>query len=363
LGEANKRRPYEYEILKRSYFHILPLDEEQLDNWNKYLELEETAGVHGRIVKLYERCLIPCCNYKEFWTKYINHLEKSPMKDDEKIEAIRAVYQRATTQFLKQRPSIHLEYALFEESHKCFDTARNIYHHLLEIAPGHVESILRYINFERRQKNFEKCESLYEDGISKTESVSSAFLSIHYARFQDQIRKNLAKVREIYTTAILKAPEIKNIWLTFINFERNQGGEDMEERVSSLYEKAVSPTDTKLTKEELAQMLLSYLEFLEDFGSSVHKHLKISKQYKAQFTTAKSKKRPAEEEINDRQVKHVKTTQSVSQAQQQAQTQQSFPYTQYQSQYTGNYGQYYPYQPAYGYGYNYFPGYQPYQGY
>lgn len=57
---ANSRRVFELEVLKVNYFHVRPLDEAQLNNWTKYLEFEEKQGDHARIVKLYERCVVPC---------------------------------------------------------------------------------------------------------------------------------------------------------------------------------------------------------------------------------------------------------------------------------------------------------------
>lgn len=50
---------YEAEI-KRSYFHVKPLDKPQLTNWSKYLDFEETQNNYDRIQALYERCLVPC---------------------------------------------------------------------------------------------------------------------------------------------------------------------------------------------------------------------------------------------------------------------------------------------------------------
>jgi pre-mRNA-processing factor 39 len=56
---TNSRWVYEAEI-KRSYFHVKPLDRPQLQNWSKYLDFEEAAGELDRIRALYERCLVPC---------------------------------------------------------------------------------------------------------------------------------------------------------------------------------------------------------------------------------------------------------------------------------------------------------------
>lgn len=54
-----KRYTFETEI-KRRWFHYLPLDDVELDNWRAYLDLEQMEGDHDSIVRLFERCLVPC---------------------------------------------------------------------------------------------------------------------------------------------------------------------------------------------------------------------------------------------------------------------------------------------------------------
>ncbi|KAG9547262.1 putative mRNA splicing protein, partial [Aureobasidium melanogenum] len=67
--ETTKRWTYEQEI-KRPYFHVTELDEAQLENWSKYLDFEETEADYTRIAFLYERCVVTCAHYDEFWQRY-----------------------------------------------------------------------------------------------------------------------------------------------------------------------------------------------------------------------------------------------------------------------------------------------------
>ena len=69
-----KRLKYEDKI-KRPYFHVKPLALKQLKNWDSYLDYEIKDGNHERIVVLFERCLIPCAKYEQFWAKYAQYLE------------------------------------------------------------------------------------------------------------------------------------------------------------------------------------------------------------------------------------------------------------------------------------------------
>jgi hypothetical protein len=45
------------EKLKRSYFHVKPLDHKQLKTWDQYLDYEIERGDHERIVVLFERSI------------------------------------------------------------------------------------------------------------------------------------------------------------------------------------------------------------------------------------------------------------------------------------------------------------------
>ncbi|XP_076201937.1 pre-mRNA-processing factor 39 isoform X3 [Aptenodytes patagonicus] len=77
--EVSKRWTFE-EAIKRPYFHVKPLEKIQLKNWKEYLEFEIENGTHERVVVLFERCVISCALYEDFWIKentklYLNLLE------------------------------------------------------------------------------------------------------------------------------------------------------------------------------------------------------------------------------------------------------------------------------------------------
>ena len=47
------------------------LDKAQLDNWTQYLDFEVAQGNSERVHLLFERCMIACALYEEFWIKVI----------------------------------------------------------------------------------------------------------------------------------------------------------------------------------------------------------------------------------------------------------------------------------------------------
>lgn len=46
-----------------------PLERCQLKNWKEYLDYEIEQGDKARIIVLFERCLIACALYEEFWLR------------------------------------------------------------------------------------------------------------------------------------------------------------------------------------------------------------------------------------------------------------------------------------------------------
>lgn len=55
--------------IKRPYFHVKPLERDQLRNWYSYLDFEIRSDKKTRILFLFERCMIACANYEEMWIK------------------------------------------------------------------------------------------------------------------------------------------------------------------------------------------------------------------------------------------------------------------------------------------------------
>ena len=60
--ELAKRKPFE-EGIKRPYFHVKPLDANQLSNWVKYSDYMEQKGEASSAVTVFERCLVACASY------------------------------------------------------------------------------------------------------------------------------------------------------------------------------------------------------------------------------------------------------------------------------------------------------------
>ena len=88
--EARSKLRWKYEEgIKRPYFHVKPLERGQLKNWQDYLdfmkvEMAKEGGDLTEVEIIYERCLIACALYEEFWLDYVNWWESR--KDLEESE-------------------------------------------------------------------------------------------------------------------------------------------------------------------------------------------------------------------------------------------------------------------------------------
>ncbi|KAI8875489.1 hypothetical protein K501DRAFT_289347 [Backusella circina FSU 941] len=176
---TNKRWVYEAEI-KRSYFHVKPLDRPQLQNWNKYLDFEESLNQPERIRALYERCLVPCAQYEDYWLRYGHWLIKNNLITD-----ARKAYERASYTFLpRERTSIKIALGLVLEEEGQIEEARKIYTTVLDTTPTHVETILNYLHFERRQNPsaFKDLCATYTQAAHLTKSAT-AFFTVQLTRF------------------------------------------------------------------------------------------------------------------------------------------------------------------------------------
>ena len=165
--ETTKRWTYESEI-KRPYFHVTELDEGQLVNWRKYLDFEEVEGDYVRTQFLYERCLVTCAFYDEFWLRYARWMLAQPGKEEE----VRNIYQRASMLYVPiSRPAVRLQYAYFEEMCDRIELAKDIHQAILVNLPGHIETIVSLANLSRRYGGLEAAIEVYKGSVEEARQV------------------------------------------------------------------------------------------------------------------------------------------------------------------------------------------------
>ena len=218
--ETTKRWTYESEI-KRPYFHVTELDESQLANWRKYLDFEETEGDYARVQFLYERCLVTCAYYDEFWLRYARWMFSQDQKDEE----VRNIYQRASMFYVPiARPAVRLQYAYFEEMSERVGMAKDIHEAILLNLPGHVETIVSLANLSRRHGGLEAAIEVYKAQIDSTQCDLSAKAELvaEWARLLWKIKGSVDEARQVYQKNQHWYLDSKAFWLCYLQFEIEQ---------------------------------------------------------------------------------------------------------------------------------------------
>mmetsp|Transcript_26240 Transcript_26240/g.34471 ORF Transcript_26240/g.34471 Transcript_26240/m.34471 type:complete len:549 (+) Transcript_26240:1370-3016(+) len=317
LKEIEMRAEFEA-VIKRPYFHVKPLDEKQLQNWREYLQFEENAGTPAHLTDhLYERCVVACANYSEFWIKFAQWKEKAISP-----EASHEVAHRACSIFLKYRPDIHLFYADLLESHGYVEEARQVYRNVTgSVAAGLVEAFVRFANFERRSGNPEGATEVYKALLAANRpddpqnSSLRPYVALHFARFQTKVVKDIEGARATYKEAREAQPDKAELWKASLQFEMDQVAAaddtpglatDEGEQVEELFKQIVGE-GSQLSPADQHEAWQLYMEFKEDFAANI-KDVRITrgKYDKFQLKLA-SKKRPASTELEGSDAKQAKT--------------------------------------------------------
>ncbi|XP_065061641.1 pre-mRNA-processing factor 39-like [Rhopilema esculentum] len=277
--EEIKKRWHFEDGIKRPYFHVKPLERIQLRNWRDYLEFEIKEGDQKRICILFERCLIACALYEEFWQKYVNYLES--MADDHSVTQIHDVYERACTIHLTKKPDIILSWAAFEESQQNIGLAREILESLENAMPGLIMVTLRRVGLERRIGSTEKAIEILRKVMEETDSVDEkSFLAIKCAKYYNKLLHDKDSARKLLHEAVENDKANKKLYLNLLDLEtdNNEIAEDRLQELCDLVEGR-----SELSMEFKQGFLQRRLEILEDFGTSIDSIVKAYDTYQKQF--------------------------------------------------------------------------------
>jgi pre-mRNA-processing factor 39 len=263
-AETTKRWTYESEV-KRPYFHVTELDNAQLANWRKYLDFEEAEGDYARTVFLYERCLVTCAFYDEFWFRYARWMAAKENKQEE----VRNIYQRASTVFAPiSRPGIRLQYAYFEEMSDHADVARDIHQAILDRMPGHVETIISWANLERRQNGLEAAIEVYKAQIDSpaVDLFAKAAFVVEWAILLWKIQGSIDEARQVFQKNQQWYLQSRHFWAKYLEFELSQPTSAATEaehykRINEIYDNMIQKSSmTVATKRDLSNYYLVYLQ-------------------------------------------------------------------------------------------------------
>uniref|UniRef100_A0A6Q2XYU9 Pre-mRNA-processing factor 39 n=1 Tax=Esox lucius TaxID=8010 RepID=A0A6Q2XYU9_ESOLU len=282
-GEVRKRWNFE-DAIKRPYFHVKPLDRTQLRAWHSYLDWEVRI--------LFERCLIACALYEEFWTKYIQYLEP------QSLDEARAVFRRACEIHLAHKHTMHLQWATFEERHGDLNEARRVLEALETSVPGLAMVRLRRAGLERRAGRLDESEALLRDAVAQAKETPHlhAFYSIKLARLLLKLCKNPSKARGVLQEALEISPDNSKLHLNLLELEVSGDPRGSAEGVQLCVSRALAAPLSPRTKILFSQRGLQYAE---DYGTSVHSVLTVYEEHQKLLKELGNKKRGAENGDNE----------------------------------------------------------------
>jgi pre-mRNA-processing factor 39 len=262
-NEVTKRWTYESEI-KRPYFHVTELEHSQLANWRKYLDFEEAEGDFDRIVCLYERCLVTCALYDEFWFRYSRWMSAQADKEEE----VRNIYIKASIMFVPvSRPGIRLQWAYFEESCGRVGVALDIHEALLMKLTDCTEIIVSWANMQRRQNGIDAAIQVYKDHIDAptVDLYTKAALISEWALAVWNGKGSAEDARAIFLKNAQWYADSRYFWQKWFQFELEQGlgghlQESQGEKLKHVYTELKSRSRlSAAAKKELAQAYMSWL--------------------------------------------------------------------------------------------------------
>ncbi|XP_076129041.1 pre-mRNA-processing factor 39 isoform X1 [Alosa pseudoharengus] len=345
--EVSKRWTFE-EGIKRPYFHVKALEKTQLANWREYLDFELENGTPERVVVLFERCLIACALYEEFWIKYAKYLEGYSM------EGVRHVYKKACTIHLPKKPTIHLLWAAFEEQQGNIEEARRILKALEEAMPGLAMVKLRRVSLERRHGNLDEAEALLRDDMQNGKNTGeTSFYAVKLARQLMKVQRSLGKAKKVLLEAIEKDQTCPKLYLNLLELEYSGDVQQNEADIVACFDRALSssmPLESRITFSQRK------VEFLEDFGSDINVLVAAYDEHQKLLKENDSTKRKAENGSEGPDSKRQRTDDSAAGQMMPAGNDQAYNYNWYQqynyqnswgqyNQYAG-YNQYYPPPPT-----------------
>ncbi|XP_067274436.1 pre-mRNA-processing factor 39 isoform X2 [Pseudorasbora parva] len=349
--EVSKRWAFE-EGIKRPYFHVKALEKTQLNNWREYLDFELENGTPERVVVLFERCLIACALYEEFWIKYAKYLESYS------TEGVRHIFKKACTIHLPKKPSVHLLWAAFEEQQGCIDEARGILKAFEEAVPGLAMVRLRRVSLERRHGNMDEAEALLRNAITSGKNSSeSSFYAVKLARQLVKVQKSIGKAKKVLLEAVERDETNPKLYLNLLELEYSGDVQQNEAEIIACFDRALTspmPLESRLTFSQRK------VEFLEDFGSDINVLVAAYEQHQRLETEQETLKRKAENGSEESDSKRQRTDDQSAASGQMMQDMQAnnagYNYNNWYQQYNswggqnswgqyGQYGQYNQYYP------------------
>nr|UWV21202.1 hypothetical protein [Noronhia emarginata] len=270
--------------IRRRYFQVTPLDDDELTNWHRYLDFIEKQEDLDWAVKLYERCLISCANYPEFWIRYVEFLESKRGR-----QLAISVLDRATQIFLKNVPEIHIFNARFKEQIGDADGARAAL--LLcdaKTDSSFIASVVNQANMEKRLGDLAAASATYEKGLKIASEKQKLHilrtLYFHFAMLTFMITGSADAARDVIIRGIRHVPHCRFLLEELIKFSMTHEGASQVNIIESIIVDAISPGSDKSEglnakdREDISSLFLEFVDLcgtVNDLRNAWNRHVQL----------------------------------------------------------------------------------------
>ncbi|KAI3741511.1 hypothetical protein L1987_59185 [Smallanthus sonchifolius] len=257
--------------MERDIFNVKPLDEEDLQNWHNYLDFIEKQEDFDWAVKVYERCLIPCANYPEFWMRYVEFMESKGGR-----ELANFALERATQVFLKNVSEVHIFNARIREKIGDIEGARAAFHLCdTESDSSFIETAIYEANMETRLGNMDTALEIYKKALKmaaeKQKMSIIPILYINFFRLKFLITGSADAAIDLLISGIQQVPFSRLLLEELINFAMMHEGSKHLDVVDHIMDTAItcgSDGSRGLSSKDREDLSNLYLKFVDYCGTT-----------------------------------------------------------------------------------------------
>mmetsp|Transcript_14215 Transcript_14215/g.13778 ORF Transcript_14215/g.13778 Transcript_14215/m.13778 type:complete len:152 (+) Transcript_14215:945-1400(+) len=150
------------------------------------------------------------------------------------------------------------------------------------MAPNYIKSLVKQINFEKRQNNIEKAKELYyqtyQQALVNSSIDTLTYILMQYSRFLAFKCEEPSRALDILNQALGKIGKQANktFYLSYVNFLKhmemggpNSSVSDIFVKVCSLFEKALDEEGAALSLPERRDIAKFYLEYVSENSNGI----------------------------------------------------------------------------------------------
>ncbi|KAJ1426198.1 Tetratricopeptide-like helical domain superfamily [Sesbania bispinosa] len=278
--------------IQRYHFDARPLDPDQLQNWHDYLDFIEVQGDFDWAVKLYERCLIVCANYPDYWMRYVDFMETKGGREiaNHSLDRATEIYLKLVgLVYVMSVPAIHLFNARFKEQIGDVLAARAAYIQSgKETDSDFVENVISKANMEKRLGNMESAFSIYKEALEKAAAEEKLhtvpILYVHFSRLKYMSTNSVDAARDVLIDGIRTLPQNKLLLEELIKFSMVHGGTKHMAVIDSIIADALSPRSNEsqglhaADAEDISNLYLEFVDYcgtIHDVRKAWNRHIKL----------------------------------------------------------------------------------------